>query len=80
MLFTLIKRSTHPSSGFVVVEVHELATLSTALSWEALLLLATVDESLCEAVSIVDVVPAASPDPIVAEVPRLDRRRAATRW
>ncbi|CAN8018851.1 unnamed protein product, partial [Ixodes persulcatus] len=68
---------THPSAGLVVVQVHELPALSERSPRVILLPLSDVDEALREAVAVRHVVPAASPDPVPAQVVRPQLARAA---
>ncbi|CAN7989494.1 unnamed protein product, partial [Ixodes hexagonus] len=66
-----------PSSGLVVVQVHELASLCQGAPRVVLLPLANVHEALGEAVAVRHVVAAASPDPVPAQVVRPKLARAA---
>lgn len=81
MAFAIDPRSTDhsPSPRLVVVQVHQLAALLGGATLVVLLPLADVHEALGEFVSILDVVSASAPDPLLVEVLWSAGGRAPTR-
>jgi len=56
-----------PASSFVIVEIHQTATLLAGSPLVILLPFTNVDKALRKLVSVFDVVPAAAPDPLLVE-------------
>ena len=69
---------THPTTGVVVVEVHQLARLLLGCLAQTLLLLSHVNEGLRKAIAVLDVVAASSPDPLLVHHLGSSGARAAT--
>src|SRR6218665_1905121 len=67
-LLTRIKTISHPSSGLVVMNIHEHLGQVNGMSWMILLPLAGVDKSQRHLVTVFGVVSASSPEPVTVQL------------
>ena len=56
---------THTSSSLIVVQVHQFSSLFLTCLGERSLLFSDIDEAFREPVSILNVIPASAPDPVL---------------